>query len=157
MSLSNCTIWYRHYILSMSGRVWRLSVPESPWRRVSLSQQPRNFTNLKAWFYSILKISSYSLVYSSIRFSYFRSIEEHLNVLSEYLSSTALCIQPVRELLGASGRIVVAVQNCWVVELWLPNHFTFCWCRSLCMVSIAGDCRLVLLTQLIALFKAVFA
>jgi len=52
-------------------------------------------------------------------------------VLAEYLRSTSFCIQPVWEHLGASGRISVAVQKSWVGELWLPNHFTFCWCTSL--------------------------
>jgi len=44
---------------------------------------------------------------------------------------TSFRIQPVRVLLGASGSISVADQNSWVVELWLPNHFTFCWCDML--------------------------
>jgi len=73
-------------------------------------------------------MTSYSLEYSCILFGYFRSIEEHLNVLSEQLKGTAFCIQPVWELLGASGRIGVAVQNSWVIELWVPNHFAFCCC-----------------------------
>jgi hypothetical protein len=51
-------------------------------------------------------------------------------VLSEYHRSTSFCIQPVRERLGASGRIGVAVRNSWVIELWHPNHFTFWWCSK---------------------------
>jgi len=73
-------------------------------------------------------MTSYYLEYSCIPLRYFRSVEEHLNVLSEYLGSTLFCIQPVWELLGSLGRIVVAVQKGWVIELWLPNHFTLCWC-----------------------------
>jgi len=59
--------------------------PESSWRRVSQSQQLQNFINLKAWFYSILKMTSYSLEYSCILFRYFRSLEEHL----KYSQSTS--------------------------------------------------------------------
>jgi hypothetical protein len=59
----------------------------------------------------MLKTTSYSLEYSFILFRYFRSVEEHLQVLSEDLRSTSVCLQPVGELLGASGRIGVAVQN----------------------------------------------
>ena len=75
-------------------------------------------------------MTSYSLEYSCTPFRYIRSVEEHRKVLLEHLRGTSFCIQPVRELLGASGRIGVAVQNSWVIELWLPNHFTFCWCLS---------------------------
>jgi len=87
------------------------------------------FYQLKGMIYSILKTTSYSLKYSCILLRYFRSIEEHLKLLSESRKSTSFWIQPVRELLGSSGRIGVAVEKCWVVELWLPNDFTFCWCR----------------------------
>jgi len=65
-------------------------------------------------------MTSYSVEDSCILFCNIRSIEKHLR-------STSFCIQPVRKLLGASGSIGVAVQNSWVVELWLLNHFTFCW------------------------------
>jgi len=54
---------------------------------------------------------SYSVEYSLILFRYFRSVEEHLKVLSEHLGSTSFCIQPVQELLRPVGRISVAVQN----------------------------------------------
>jgi hypothetical protein len=54
-----------------------------------------------------------------------RRVEEHLKVLSEYRRSTSFCIWPALELVGSSGRIGVAIQNSWVIELWLPNHFTF--------------------------------
>jgi len=56
-------------------------------------------------------MTSYSVEYSCILFGYFRTIEDHLTLLSEHLRSTAFFIQPVQELLGASGRIGVAVWN----------------------------------------------
>jgi len=38
-------------------------------------------------------------------------VKEHLKVLSEHLRNTSFCLQSVWELLGASGRIGVAVQD----------------------------------------------
>jgi len=49
--------------------------------------------------------------------------------------STLLCVRPVWEILEASGRFGVAVQNSWVVELWHPNHITFCWCAWMPQLS----------------------
>jgi len=66
-------------------------------------------------------MTSYWLEYSCVPFHYFWSMEE-------YLRSTSFCIQLVRELVGALVRNSVAVQNSWVVEWWLRNHLTFCWC-----------------------------
>jgi len=80
------------------------------------------------WFGSILKTTIHSSGYSWILFHNFRSIQEHRWSNLRAPESTSLCIQPIWEHLGASGRISVAVQSCWVVRLWLPNHFTFCWC-----------------------------
>jgi len=54
------------------------------------------FTNLKAWFYSILKMISYSVEYSCILFHNFRSIEEHLKVR-----------------LGAREKHIVFHSACW--------------------------------------------
>jgi len=136
ISVSKCNIWYRHYILSFSRRFWLPGAPESRWRRVSLSQQLRNFTNLNASFSSILKTSSYTLEYSCILFGYFGCVEEQLNILWEYLRSTSFCIQLVQELLGAIERIGVPDQNSCVVELWLPDHFTFCCCQCTCKCSL---------------------
>jgi len=73
-------------------------------------------------------MTSCSLKYSWILFHYFRSIEEHLQVLSEHLQSTSFCFQPVQDHQGASGKISVAVQNSWIMQLWLLNDYTFCWC-----------------------------
>jgi len=101
--------------------------PESPWRWVSYCQLLRNFTNLLSSIYCTPMTTSYSVEYSCILFCYLWSIEEHLKALQEHLRSTVFYSQPVRELLGASGRMGVAVQNSWVVGLWLLNHFTFCW------------------------------
>jgi len=63
-------------------------------------------------------------------FHNFRSIEEHQWSSLGTSQSTLLCIQPIWEHLGASGSISVAVQSCWVVQLWLPNRVTFCWCEQ---------------------------
>jgi len=78
-SLSNCTIWYRHYILSLPESQ-APGAPEWSWRGVLYSQHLRNFTDFKAWFYSILKMTSYSVEYSCILFRNFSTIEEHLSV-----------------------------------------------------------------------------
>jgi len=85
---------------------------------------------LKGTTYRILKTTSNLFKYSTILFCYVRSVQEHLKVLSEYLRRTSVWIQHVRKLLGAFERISIAVQNSWVAKLWLPNHFTFCWCRQ---------------------------
>jgi hypothetical protein len=70
----------------------------------------------------------HSLGYSCMLFRCCRGVDEHVNVLSEHLTSPSFCIQPVWELLEDSDRIIVAVQTSWVVELWLPNLFSYCWC-----------------------------
>ena len=54
-------------------------------------------------------------------------IEEHRWSIFRAPGSTSRCIQPTWEHLGAYGRSSVAVQSGWVIQLWLPNHFTFCW------------------------------
>jgi len=72
-------------------------------------------------------MSSYPSEYSCIPFRYVRSVEWHLKVLWAHLRGTPFCIQPIRELQGASGRIGVGVPNSRVIELWLPNDFAFCW------------------------------
>jgi hypothetical protein len=69
------------------------------------------FTSVEARVYSILKTTSFGLEYSCMLFRYLKSVEEHLKVLCEHLIGTSSYIQPVRELLAASGRMGVAVQN----------------------------------------------
>jgi len=79
-------------------------------------------------FGSILKTTIHSAGYSWVLFHNFRSIQEHRWSSLRAPESTSLYIQPIWEHLGASGKMSVAVQSCWVVQLWLPNHSTFCWC-----------------------------
>jgi len=125
----NCTIWYNHYN-NHSQRVW-LQVGGAPkyfQRRRQYSQWLRNLHILIVWFGSILKATIHSLWYFWIQFHHFGSIQEHWWSSLGVPESTSCCIQPIWDHLGVSGRISVAVQSCWVVWLWLPNHFTFCWC-----------------------------
>jgi len=56
-------------------------------------------------------MTSYSVEYSCILFRNFTSVEEHLTVGLRVPEKHIFCIQRVRELLGASGSIGVAVQN----------------------------------------------
>jgi len=77
-----------------------------------------------------MKTTIHSSGYSWILFHDFRRIQEHRWSSLGAPASTSLCIQPIWEHLGAAGRISVAVRSCWVVRLWLPNHFTFCWCGT---------------------------
>ena len=125
----NCTIWYKLY----NNHSWRVRLQvrgalEYSRRHGQYSQYLQTLHILIEWFGSILKTTIHSSGYSWILFHNFRSNQEHWWNSLAAPQSTLLCIQLIWEHLGASGMIRVAVQSCWVVRLWLPNHCTFCWC-----------------------------
>ena len=125
-SYSKCTIWYKPYINHCQS-VWPhvRGGPEYSHRRGQYTQKLRNLHILLVRFGSILETTIHSSGYSWIVFHNLLSIQEHRWSSLGAPESPSLCIQPIWEYLGASGRISVAVQSCWVVRLWLPNRIAF--------------------------------
>jgi hypothetical protein len=70
----------------------------------------------------------YSSGYSCILCHNFQNISVYWWCSLGAPDSISLCTEPIWKHLGESVRISVAVQSCWVVQLWLPNHFTLCQC-----------------------------
>jgi len=69
----------------------------------------------------------HSVQYSCILFYNIWRMKEQQWSNLQVPESTAVWMQPIWENLGASARMSVAVRSCWVVQLWLPINFTFCW------------------------------
>jgi len=96
-----------------------------------LFQEHQNLHILIVRFFSILITTIHSSQYSSIVFWNFWSYEKYQSSDLSVPEGRLLCIQPVWRYLGAPWRISMVIQSCWVIQLWLPNYFTFCWCRRL--------------------------
>jgi len=128
----NGTIWYKYY-QNYSRRVWLQiwGAHDESWRCGQYSQLLWNLHILIVWFCSVLKTTIHSLGYSYILFHNFQIVEKHWWTSHGAPRSPSLCIQPIWEHVGECGRISAAVQSGEVVQLWLPNHSTFCWCHAL--------------------------
>jgi len=79
----------------------------------------------------ILYLSEDDFILSSVFIYSVPLLELHWRALETALSkciSTSSYVQAVGKHLDASGRIRVTVQNGGIMESWLSNNFTSCWC-----------------------------
>jgi len=55
-------------------------------------------------------------------------LDKHCSSQLESLLSRSHCIQPIGEYLSTLDRINIAVLSCCILQLRLPNHWTYFWC-----------------------------
>jgi len=111
------TTWYKHYNYHPQRvRLQGPDVVELSWRHGQYSQRLQYMHIVIVWLCSISKTTIHSSGSSCIQFHHFHIIAEHWWSSPGAHGSSSLCTQSIWEHLGASGRVRMVVQSCWVVQ-----------------------------------------